>query len=96
MVMAGSVAYGPSLGFVHFQQCGQGLFRADVPGFQKIQVPFARDAGSDRHKAIEATGVVTAVFILGAAIHKSLPGEEQAHRMRLRRISGRDHHHGEL
>ncbi len=93
---AASVACGSGLGFFHFQQRGKGFFRADVPGFQKIQVPIAFDARGDGQEAIEATGVKTAVFVLGAAIHHSVPIEEQAPSMHLGRISGRDRGHAEL
>ena len=60
------------------QQFGQCLFRTDVPFFNSIQILLRLDAGGDGEKAVEATGVVAAVFVLGAAIHFGAKLQENA------------------
>jgi hypothetical protein len=51
-------------------QIGKGLLGADVMLLTRSEFFFGLDAGSDGHEAIEATRVVTAVFVLGAGIHR--------------------------
>jgi hypothetical protein len=45
------------------------LLRADMMRFQLIQFLGGFNAGSNRHKAVQAPRIVCAVFILRSAIH---------------------------
>ena len=60
------------------QQLGQRFFRTDVPFFNSIHLLLRFDAGGDGEEAVEATGVVAAVFVLGAAIHFGAKLQENA------------------
>jgi hypothetical protein len=52
------------------KQFGKSLLGANVVRFHAIQFFFRLDAEGDCHETVEAAGVETAVFILGAAIHR--------------------------
>ena len=67
-----------TLAFFLGQQFPQHLFGTDVPPFNTIQVVLRLDAGSDGEKAVEASSVVAAVFVLGAAIHRGAKLPENA------------------
>ena len=50
--------------FFAVEQVGQNHFRADVPGFEGFQLVVRFNARGDCHKAVQAAGVVTSVFVL--------------------------------
>jgi hypothetical protein len=56
--------------FFHRQQMCQSLFRADVPLFQLRKLFFRLHAGGHGHEAVQTAGVVAAIFVLGAAVHR--------------------------
>jgi hypothetical protein len=58
-------------GTITFQQLVNGFFRADVMGLNGVQIVLGLDAGGDGQKAIEAAGIVGAVFVLRSAVHKA-------------------------
>jgi hypothetical protein len=59
---------------ITFQELVNGFLRADVMGLNGVQIVLGLDAGGDGQKAIEAAGIVGAVFVLRAAIHKASEG----------------------
>ena len=52
------------------QKLGQRLFRADMPRFDILQLFFRLDTGGDGDEAVKAARVITAVLVLGVAIHR--------------------------
>lgn len=58
-------------GLFLFEQFGQSPFRANVPGLKHIQLLVCLHGVGDGHKAEQASGVVSAVLVLGAAVHRA-------------------------
>jgi hypothetical protein len=67
-------------GFFLFQQFGQSPFRADVPGLKRIQLLVCLHRVGNGHEAEQAAGIVSAVLVLGAAVHRSSPDAREISR----------------
>lgn len=53
------------------EQLREGFLGADMVSFNPLQLLLRLHTGSDCHKTVEAAGIETAVFILGAVVHFS-------------------------
>jgi hypothetical protein len=58
------------------KKIGQRLLRTDVMRFQPLHLVKRFDRGRDRHKAVEAARIVSAIFVLCVAEHKVSVSEE--------------------
>jgi hypothetical protein len=61
---------GGVLPLLHFSQ---DPLRTEMPGLDLIQLFASLDSECDRHKTVQASGVVRAVIVLRPAVHRSSP-----------------------